>query len=106
MLSGGLKGRIRWSEKDVTAFIHHAPHPGSVAERLANDGLTPCFVSDLLDVIERHRPALWIDGHTHDSFDYRVGRTRIVCNPKGYGPKRPGTRLENAEFDVGKVVEV
>jgi hypothetical protein len=31
-----------------------------------------------------------------------VRRTRIVCNPKGYGPMR----AENAEFDVGKVVKV
>ncbi len=47
----------------------------------ANVGLTPCFVSDLSDGIEQHRPALWIHGRTDDSFDYRVGRTRIVCDP-------------------------
>ena len=41
------------------------------------------------------------DGHTHDCFDYRVGGTRIVCNPKGYGPMRPGKRIENVAFDVG-----
>jgi len=27
---------------------------------------------------------LWIHGHTHESFDYMVGDTRIVCNPRGY----------------------
>ncbi|WP_016919195.1 hypothetical protein [Methylocystis parvus] len=36
----------------------------------------------------------------------QVGRTRIVCSPKSYGPMRPGKRLESAEFGVGKVVEV
>jgi hypothetical protein len=51
-------------------------------------------------------PALWIHGHTHDSFDYLVGPTRIVCNPKGNGPMRPGRRLENMEFDVRMVIDV
>lgn len=90
----------------TVVVTHHAPHPGSVAERFRNDPLTPCFVSDLSEVIHRHQPALWIHGHTHDCFDYRVGATRIVCNPKGYGPMRPGKRLENVEFAVGTVVEI
>jgi predicted phosphodiesterase len=125
----GPKGALRFSPADALArheadraFIeaalaepfdgptvvvtHHAPHPGSVAERFRNDPLTACFVSDLSAVIDQHQPSLWIHGHTHDCFDYRVGATRVVCNPKGYGPMRPGKRLENAEFDVGRVVEV
>ncbi|MGO9948754.1 MAG: hypothetical protein ACLPWG_18105 [Steroidobacteraceae bacterium] len=24
----------------------------------------------------------------HDSFDYRVGRCRVVCNPRGYAQNR------------------
>ena len=36
--------------------------------------------------IERYEPALWVHGHMHDSFDYRLGRTRVVCNPRGYFP--------------------
>jgi hypothetical protein len=27
---------------------------------------------------------LWTHGHTHEDFDYMVGSTRIVCNPRGY----------------------
>lgn len=26
----------------------------------------------------------WTHGHTHDNFDYMVGTTRVVCNPRGY----------------------
>ncbi|PWB82911.1 MAG: metallophosphoesterase [Methylocystaceae bacterium] len=89
----------------TVVVTHHAPHPGSVAPRFANDPLTPAFVSDLGAVIDRFQPALWIHGHTHGCFDYRVGETRIVCNPEGYGPMRPGKPLENAEFGM-KVVEV
>ncbi len=90
----------------TVVVTHHAPHQGSVARRFANDAMTPAFVSDLYEVIDSHAPALRIHGHTHDNFDYRVGATRIVCNPKGYGPMRPGKRIENVAFDVGKVVEV
>jgi len=31
-----------------------------------------------------HGVKLWIHGHTHDSFDYNIGDTRVVCNPVGY----------------------
>ena len=44
----------------TVVVTHHAPHPGSVAARFANDPLPPCFVIDLSDVIEARRPALWL----------------------------------------------
>jgi hypothetical protein len=36
------------------------------------------------DFILQHQPRLWIHGHTHESFDYKIGKTRVVCNPRGY----------------------
>ncbi|MEH2470516.1 Icc-related predicted phosphoesterase [Nitrobacteraceae bacterium AZCC 2161] len=78
---------------------HHAPHPGSVHPRYQSDLLTAAFVSDLSDLITRYGPDLWIHGHVHNAFDYRVGRTRILCNPHGYG-------RENPAFDPALVVEV
>ena len=26
----------------------------------------------------------WFHGHTHNSFDYNIGKCRVVCNPRGY----------------------
>jgi hypothetical protein len=26
----------------------------------------------------------WIHGHTHDEFDYTIGITKVLCNPRGY----------------------
>lgn len=78
---------------------HHCPHPNSVHQAFVGDKLTPAFCSDLSDVIERYQPALWIHGHTHSSFDYMVGKTRVICNPKGYG-------RENRHFDPQLVVEI
>jgi len=64
---------------------HHAPHKGSIHSRWQGDSLTPAFVSDLSDLIGLYAPNVWVHGHVHDSFDYSVGSTRILCNPRGYG---------------------
>jgi hypothetical protein len=46
---------------------------------------------------------LWIHGHTHDSFDYLLNGTRIVCNPRGYA--RSGVN-ENPLFDPDLIIPV
>ena len=48
------------------------------------DPLSPSFASNLTDLIERTRPALWIHGHTHHPVDYQVGATRVLSNQWGY----------------------
>jgi Icc-related predicted phosphoesterase len=42
--------------------------------------------SDMDELILEHQPCLWIHGHTHESFDYEIGKTRVICNPRGYAP--------------------
>jgi len=43
------------------------------------------FYANELDLlIEDKKPALWLHGHTHESRDYKIGKTRIICNPRGY----------------------
>jgi Icc-related predicted phosphoesterase len=83
----------------TVVVTHHCPHPRSVPDVFVGDKLTPAFCSDLSNIIERFQPAMWIHGHTHSSFDYMVGRTRVICNPKGYG-------AENPEFKWDLVVEI
>jgi len=83
----------------TVVVTHHSPSRGSVHERFRGDLLNAAFSSDLEELIEMGSPALWVHGHTHDSFDYTIGETRIVCNPRGYG-------TENPNFDPGMIVEV
>lgn len=65
---------------------HHLPSARSVPPRWQGDPLNRFFLTDLGQLIEERRPALWIHGHTHETASYRVGPTRVVCNPYGYEP--------------------
>jgi len=75
---------------------HHAPGPQSVHERFAGSALNACFTSELEQRILAWQPAFWLHGHMHDSADYRIGATRVLCNPRGYAR---GGNAENASFD-------
>ena len=65
---------------------HHTPshqscHPRYRDDQIMNGG----YHSDLSEfIMDRPQIKLWTHGHTHEVFDYKVGETRIVCNPRGY----------------------
>ena len=83
----------------TVVVTHHAPHPGSIHPRYEGDPLNAAFASDLTQLITTGKPACWVHGHVHSNFDYRIGDTRIVCNPRGYG-------AENTGFDPRMALEV
>jgi predicted phosphodiesterase len=89
-----------WPGPTVVA-THHAPSALSIAPRYATHPANGGFASDLEALVRQ--ATLWIHGHTHTSFDYRVGGCRVVCNPRGY-PLEDGD--ENPAFDARYVVEV
>lgn len=75
----------KWQEKFVVVG-HHAPSKQSTHPRYADEfEVNGAYSSDLNEFIA-HRPQikLWTHGHTHEDFDYCVGSTRVVCNPRGY----------------------
>jgi predicted MPP superfamily phosphohydrolase len=90
----------------TVVVTHHAVGHGSVHPRFAGDPVTPAFSSDMTSLMEKYRCDLWLHGHTHDGFDYTVGSTRVVCNPKGYGPRSGMIGPENPLFHPSMVVEV
>jgi len=99
-----LRARLGEVHDGTTVVItHHAPARGSVHPRFAGSPVNPCFVSDLAELMGGERVRLWIHGHTHDSFDYDVAGTRVLCNPRGYA--KDGVD-ENPRFDPALVVEV
>jgi len=69
-------------------ITHHAPHIRSFDPRFYGQVTNAAFGSDLSDLITRRHPSLWIHGHIHRFRDYLVDKTRIICNPRGYGGER------------------
>lgn len=65
---------------------HHAPSRQSTHEKYRHDTIMNGAYSSNLDEFILDRPCikLWTHGHTHEVFDYMIGETRVVCNPRGY----------------------
>lgn len=65
---------------------HHAPSRTSTHEMYKNDTIMNGGYSSDMDEFIQERPQikLWTHGHTHHVFDYVIGETRVVCNPRGY----------------------
>jgi predicted phosphodiesterase len=88
----------RESRADRTVVVsHHGCVREAVKGGSENDILSAAYTShcpELLDNVD-----LWIYGHTHESCDFRIGKTRIVSNAKGYG-------LENPKFDKNFVIAI
>lgn len=73
-------------ETDMPCIVmtHHAPSYQSIAPQYALSDINSAFASNLDNVIKAYRPVLWVHGHMHNSSDYYIDNTRIVCNPRGY----------------------
>lgn len=96
----------------TVVVTHHGPHYKSVHPRYAGLLINAAFVSDLTDFILKYQPTLWVHGHVHDCFDYMVGNTRVVANPRGYPRNARQVRypnelvFENPAFDKALVIEL
>lgn len=97
-----LKDNIK---KGCVVVTHHAPSYKSMHECYHGSPLNPFFYSELDSFILDNEPKLWIHGHTHSSFDYKIGETHIICNPKGY-KEFYNMSNENPYYDEFKLVEV
>jgi Icc-related predicted phosphoesterase len=69
----------------TVVMTHHAPLMESFDPRFHGHVTNAAFASHLSDLIARRRPSVWIHGHIHKFRDYISDRTRIICNPRGYG---------------------
>ncbi len=79
-----LDKQFRQSTTDTVVITHHAPSFMSQAPRFAGSMISGSFCVELHEKVLGWKPKLWIHGHLHDAVDYRIGSTRVVCNPWGY----------------------
>ena len=92
----------RHDEKFVVVG-HHALSKMSTHENYKNEFLmNGAYSSDLSEfILDRPQIKLWTHGHTHHPFDYMIGETRIVCNPRGYEGYEP-----DSNWNPNIVIEV
>ena len=83
----------------TVVVTHHAVHWNSILDKYRNDPVTGAYLTDMTATIEAYRPDLWVHGHVNNSSDDWIGKTRVICNPHGYGN-------ENPNFDGSLVVEI
>ena len=72
-----------WTGKTIV-MTHHLPHPICVADRFKDSPYNEAYVTNLEYYFEKFDIDVWCHGHTHDTVDTHVGKTRILCNPRGY----------------------
>lgn len=85
----------------IVVVTHHGFSLQSIHQIYKNEPLNGAYVSDLDYKILEAEPDLMIHGHTHVSFDYMIGNTRVIVNPRGYAGVE-----ENPDFDPLLTVEV
>lgn len=87
-------------------ITHHCPSLKSVPKKYEGMLINAYFSNPLDELVQKSN--LWIHGHTHTSFDYRIGndleKGRVICNPRGYSKYQD--KQENAEFKLDLVVEI
>jgi DNA repair exonuclease SbcCD nuclease subunit len=87
-------------DKKVVFVGHHGPsamstHPKYAGDYLMNGG----YRSELSEMIlDNPQIKLWTHGHMHDPFDYMIGTTRVVCNPRGYSGHDPQADVFELKF--------
>ena len=73
------------SLSDVDIIVtHHVPSPLGIADEFKNSNLNRFFMCDMTDTILKVQPKYWFFGHTHFSFNFKVGETILMSNPRGY----------------------
>ena len=97
-------------DKRCVVVGHHTPSFQSCHEQYRSEHLmNGAYHSDLSEtILDRPQIKLWTHGHTHNAFDYVIGDTRVVCNPRGYqSVKADGTDWgEDTGFDPKLVIEL
>jgi predicted phosphodiesterase len=88
----------------VVVVTHHAPSFKSVSPKYQNNSLNGCYCSNMDEYVEALGADVWIHGHVHNSFDYNIGKTRIICNPRGYETYSGG--VENFDYNPKFIFEV
>lgn len=75
---------LRPTVRRTVVVSHHAPSELSVHQKYKGNSLNAGYYSNMeYDVMDKG-PDIWTHGHMHDTFQYDLGATTVICNPRGY----------------------
>ncbi|WP_018605972.1 metallophosphoesterase [Uliginosibacterium gangwonense] len=95
-----LEQELAVATEKTVVVTHHAPSATSLFEGFQKELLSAAYASNLDGVVQNSQARLWVHGHIHSSFDYMLGDTRVISNPRGYPDER------NEDFQADLVVEI
>jgi len=100
---------LTWFEQDLSGsrlvITHHAPVVNPDTKH-GDSPLSPAFNSlDMVEIIKKYQPRLWIYGHTHECDNQLIGKTQIISNQSGYPTRDGGYECEPFD-DAGLMVEI
>lgn len=103
--------KLKAEGKKVLVMTHHGPSRQSIHPQYKGDELNGAYVTelayDIFDLDDQGlAPDLWVHGHVHNTFDYQIGSTRVLTNPRGYVNVGGRSRPENPQFDPELVIEL
>lgn len=73
-------------DQKFVVCTHHTPSFKSCDPYYKGDDLMNGGYHNTLDeyIMDHPQIKLWTHGHVHQKYDYTIGETRVVCNPRGY----------------------
>lgn len=93
------------SDKKIVVVTHHSPSYLSIVDKYADQyEMNGGYHSDLSKfIIDNPKIVMWTHGHTHEVLDYKLGETRVICNPRGYESARYN---ENTGWNPNLILEI
>jgi len=90
------------TENPKFVVTHFAPHQNSTSKKYEGELGNAYFINHLPELMGFSD--YWVHGHTHDSFEYNIQGTKVICNPRGYS--KMYDLSQNLDFNKNFYVEV
>jgi predicted phosphodiesterase len=81
---------------DDVVLTHYLPSYQSIHPRYKGLRSNAWFVGDIEAFLVETQPKLLLHGHTHAAVNFKLGETRVICNPAGY----PGEKFEGYQKNL------
>jgi predicted phosphodiesterase len=99
-----------WFEEKLegprVVITHHAPVESLRAKTAKSFVLKAYVCYDMLELMEKYQPSLWIHGHTHVCETQTIGQTKFISNALGYPYENGGYECSNEFDEHGQVQEL